>query len=95
MAHQVPLVYVPRPRFVEEAGLLQNLMTPYGIGVELSHAEFYSGNWSKHILKAHKLKQQQNSDPNIVVNRIPCNGGEVAAIAIENLVSKSKQKLKI
>jgi L-arabinokinase len=35
VAHGVPFVYVPRPSFVEEEGLLKNLMRPFGMAVEM------------------------------------------------------------
>ncbi|KAJ3030881.1 hypothetical protein HDV00_008626 [Rhizophlyctis rosea] len=52
VAHQVPLVYVPRPKFVEEEGLLANLMVPYGVAVEMPQRDFYKGAWVEYILRA-------------------------------------------
>ncbi|KAI8853933.1 hypothetical protein BC829DRAFT_413524 [Chytridium lagenaria] len=40
VAHQVPFVYVPRPQFAEEAGLLSNLMRPFGMCVEMPQESF-------------------------------------------------------
>jgi hypothetical protein len=59
VAHHKPLVYVPRPLFVEEVGLLENLMHPYGIAVELSQDDFYAGRWIESIQKAYDLRSKK------------------------------------
>ncbi|KAJ3104286.1 hypothetical protein HDU97_009362 [Phlyctochytrium planicorne] len=81
VAHGVPFVYVPRPQFAEEAGLLGNLMEPFGIAVEMPQRMFYAGKWSKYVMKAYKLGAR---GPRA---KIPVNGDQVAALAIESLVA--------
>ncbi|KAI8616042.1 hypothetical protein BC830DRAFT_1119669 [Chytriomyces sp. MP71] len=80
IAHHVPFVYVPRPAFVEEVGLINNLMKPFGVSTEMSQKDFYSGNWACHILKAYELGKKGPAA------RIQLNGAEVAAECIENIV---------
>ncbi|KAJ3076732.1 hypothetical protein HDU98_000612 [Podochytrium sp. JEL0797] len=75
VAHGVPLVYVPRPAFVEEVGLVNNLMRPFGMSVEMSQKDFYAGNWAASILNAHALKK---TGPAMKIKR----SGEVLATRI-------------
>jgi hypothetical protein len=42
---------VPRPLFIEEKGLLENLMNPYGRALQMSRHDFQSGQWISSILK--------------------------------------------
>ncbi|KND01433.1 uncharacterized protein SPPG_03238 [Spizellomyces punctatus DAOM BR117] len=57
VAHQVPLVYVPRSGFAEEQGLIENMMRPYGYAVEMPQQDFYRGHWTPHILRARQMKE--------------------------------------
>ncbi|KAJ3113427.1 protein disulfide-isomerase precursor [Phlyctochytrium bullatum] len=81
VAHGVPFIYVPRPQFAEEAGLLSNLMKPFGVCVEMPQESFYAGSWSSFVMKAHELWTSRSSPP-----VIPTNGDEVAVEAIENIL---------
>lgn len=54
VAHKKPLVYVSRPLFAEEFGLINNLMIPHGHCLEMPQADFYSGKWSSYIEQASK-----------------------------------------
>lgn len=74
-----PLVYVPRPQFIEERGLL-TLMEGQGCAVELSQQDFEEGNWAPTIEKAMK-----SNCPKKVFER---NGSEVAAKTIESFVAE-------
>ncbi|KAF8519555.1 hypothetical protein JB92DRAFT_2828411 [Gautieria morchelliformis] len=51
-AQSTPLVYVPRPMFVEEHGL-RLLLEAEGTGVELSHHEYESGQWVNKVEEAY------------------------------------------
>ncbi|KAJ3122484.1 hypothetical protein HK100_011980 [Physocladia obscura] len=84
VAHEIPLVYVPRPVFVEEVGLVDNLMKPFGIGVEMSQKDFYAGNWTPHILKAFQLKAK---GPAL---KIRTDGDKVVVACIESIVAARK-----
>ncbi|KAJ1553573.1 hypothetical protein HK405_007524, partial [Cladochytrium tenue] len=79
VAHRVPFVYVPRPLFAEEQGLLERMMRPFGMAVEMPHSDFYNGLWSDYILAAHALAAD---GPRASLD---CDGGDVAAVAVENI----------
>ncbi|KAJ3194039.1 hypothetical protein HK101_003640, partial [Irineochytrium annulatum] len=82
VAHRVPFVYVPRPGFAEEAGLLVNLMDPFGMAVEMPQEIFYDGNWASYIEAAHSLKERGP------LRDIALNGEELAVEAIETIVAR-------
>ncbi|KAJ3869190.1 hypothetical protein EV359DRAFT_30745 [Lentinula novae-zelandiae] len=46
-----PMVYIPRPLFVEELGL-RVLLENEGVGVEMSRAEYESGRWAERVKEA-------------------------------------------
>lgn len=48
---------VPRPLFIEEYGL-RLLLEAKGVGVELSHHDYESGNWIVAIERAFELKRR-------------------------------------
>ncbi|CAO3703661.1 unnamed protein product [Rhizopus stolonifer] len=88
IGHSVPFVYVSRPQFIEEQGLLK-LMKDQGSAVELSRSDFESGDWAGTILKASKMSGSCE-DPKL---KVPHNGGEVAALNLERFVLEwTKQK---
>ncbi|KAF9939285.1 hypothetical protein BGZ65_010894 [Modicella reniformis] len=58
IAHDRPLIYVPRPQFVEEHGLIK-MMKNHGLAVGMSAKEFELGHWQRAILEADRMKQQQ------------------------------------
>lgn len=81
IGHSTPFVYVPRPQFIEEKGLLK-LMSDQGSAVELSREDFEDGNWAPAIERASQMSGTCQN-PQL---RIPHNGGEIAAQSIENFV---------
>ncbi|KAJ3357653.1 hypothetical protein HDU83_004808 [Entophlyctis luteolus] len=83
VAHDIPLVYVPRPAFVEEVGLINNLMKPFGMIVEMPQEHFYSGRWAEHILEAYELRR---TGPLL---KAKVGGEEVVVDCIESIVKTS------
>ncbi|CAO3671920.1 hypothetical protein G6F70_003648 [Rhizopus microsporus] len=81
IGHRVPFVYVSRPQFIEEHGLLK-LMKDQGSAVELSRQDFESGNWADAITKASMMSGTCDD----LQLRIAHNGGEVAALNLERFV---------
>ncbi|KAG0239458.1 hypothetical protein BGW41_007640 [Actinomortierella wolfii] len=58
IAHDRPLIYVPRPQFVEEHGLIR-LMMRHGLPVEMTAEEFETGQWQRSILEADRMVQEE------------------------------------
>ncbi|KAI8818969.1 uncharacterized protein EV422DRAFT_536119 [Fimicolochytrium jonesii] len=85
VAHNVPLVYVPRSGFAEEEGLVENLMKPYGCSVEMPQSDFYKGNWAEYILRAAELQDSES-----IRHRIEDDG---EALASELVVSIARNGL--
>ncbi|KAI8821812.1 uncharacterized protein EV422DRAFT_433260 [Fimicolochytrium jonesii] len=84
VAHNVPLVYVPRSGFeTEEEGLVGNLMGPYGHAVEMPQTDFYAGNWAGYIAKAAELRAQP-------VREQIAHDGEI--LAAETVVAVGRRK---
>lgn len=81
IGHSTPFVYVPRPQFIEEHGLLK-LMADQGSAVELTREDFEAGHWADAIEHASTLSGTCK-DPQL---RVPHNGGEIAAQSIEKFV---------
>ncbi|KAI8596621.1 hypothetical protein EDD21DRAFT_311913, partial [Dissophora ornata] len=54
IAHDTPLIYVSRPQFIEEHGLIK-LMINHGLPVEMTAEEFETGHWQRSILEADRL----------------------------------------
>ena len=52
VAFNRPFVYVSRPLFYEETGLLTNLMKPFGRCLEMPVSDYKNGAWADYILKA-------------------------------------------
>lgn len=61
LALGVPLIYIKRPNFVEEAGLLSLIQ---GNAIEMPISDFRSGNWKSYIVKA----------CNLTTPKVNCNG---------------------
>lgn len=55
VAHSKPFIYVSRPLFAEEPGMMANLMKPYGRVVEMSISDFKTGSWTCTIERAMAL----------------------------------------
>ncbi|KAK9712655.1 hypothetical protein K7432_007004 [Basidiobolus ranarum] len=51
--HKKPMLFVSRPAFIEEPGLL-SMMQQYGLGIEIPRDDFEQGNWQEFILKANE-----------------------------------------
>jgi hypothetical protein len=83
IGHSTPFVYVPRPQFIEEHGLLK-LMKDQGSAVELNRHDFEAGKWADAIERASKMSGTCK-DPQL---RVPHNGGEIAAQSIEKFVDE-------
>ncbi|KAF9178757.1 hypothetical protein BGZ51_007522, partial [Haplosporangium sp. Z 767] len=58
IAHDTPLIYVSRPQFIEEQGLIK-LMMNHGLPVEMTAEEFETGLWQRSILEADRLDQEE------------------------------------
>ncbi|KAF9359797.1 hypothetical protein BGX34_008132 [Mortierella sp. NVP85] len=61
IAHDKPLIYVPRPQFVEEHGLIK-MMKKHGIAVGMTADEFESGHWQRAILEADRQVQAEQDN---------------------------------
>ncbi|KAG2206809.1 hypothetical protein INT47_007565 [Mucor saturninus] len=83
IGHRTPFVYVPRPQFIEEQGLLK-LMHDQGSAVELDRHDFEAGRWQTAIQHAARLSGTCQ-DTQL---RVPHNGGEIAAASIEKFVGE-------
>jgi hypothetical protein len=86
IGHSTPFVYVPRPQFIEEQGLLK-LMHDQGSAVELDRNDFEQGKWAPAIELASRLSGTCK-DAQL---RVPHNGGEIAAQSIEKFVDEWNQ----
>ncbi|GJJ74452.1 hypothetical protein EMPS_06810 [Entomortierella parvispora] len=58
IAHDTPLIYVPRPQFIEEHGLIK-MMINHGLPVEMTAEEFETGNWQRSILEADRQATEE------------------------------------
>ncbi|KAG0071656.1 hypothetical protein BGZ89_009933 [Linnemannia elongata] len=58
IAHDTPLIYVSRPQFVEEHGLIK-MMINHGLPVEMTAEEFENGQWQRSILEADRQAQDE------------------------------------
>ncbi|KAG0333713.1 hypothetical protein BG004_000725 [Podila humilis] len=58
IAHDTPLIYVSRPQFVEEQGLIK-MMKRHGLPVEMTAEEFETGHWQRSILEADRQAQDE------------------------------------
>ncbi|KAF9998024.1 hypothetical protein BGZ80_007142 [Entomortierella chlamydospora] len=58
IGHNTPLIYVPRPQFVEEHGLIK-MMNNHGLAVEMTQEEFESGRWQRAILEADRQAEEE------------------------------------
>ncbi|KAF9433357.1 hypothetical protein BGZ76_009565, partial [Entomortierella beljakovae] len=58
IGHNTPLVYVPRPQFVEEHGLIK-MMNNHGLAVEMTQLEFESGQWQRAILETDRQVEEE------------------------------------
>ncbi|KAF7731008.1 hypothetical protein EC973_001054 [Apophysomyces ossiformis] len=85
VGHGKPFVYVSRPQFIEEHGLLK-LMHNQGSAVEMSRQDFEQGRWAEAIEAASKLSGRC-SEPERLVGH---NGGEIAARTLEQFVDEWK-----
>ncbi|KAF9349137.1 hypothetical protein BGX26_012532 [Mortierella sp. AD094] len=58
IAHDTALIYVSRPQFIEEHGLIK-MMINHGLPVEMTAEEFETGLWQRSILEADRLAQEE------------------------------------
>ncbi|KAI8919585.1 hypothetical protein BC831DRAFT_481294 [Entophlyctis helioformis] len=87
VAHHVPLLFVSRPNFVEEDGLRDRLMNPFGAMLELAVGEFDRGKWAPSVLAAYALRQHRPS-PVDHAAQTPLSGARMVA---SRLVEMSKK----
>ena len=82
------VLYVPRPSFAEEEGLLKNLMIPYGRCLEMPQHDFYAGKWKEYIELAGNMDYSN-------VKEISLNGDEVACKLVEEICHQlTSEKIK-
>ncbi|KAI8148298.1 hypothetical protein BJV82DRAFT_531195 [Fennellomyces sp. T-0311] len=86
IGHGTPFVYVPRPQFIEEYGLLK-LMQDQGSAVELKREDFEAGYWGEAIELAATLSGTCDEPGRLVGH----NGGQIAALTLENFVIEWRQ----
>ncbi|KAG2226301.1 hypothetical protein INT45_005973 [Circinella minor] len=86
IGHGTPFVYVPRPQFIEEYGLLK-LMHDQGSAVELTRQDFEDGYWGEAIEKASQLSGRCDEPERLVAH----NGGQIAAQTLEKFVIEWNQ----
>lgn len=60
IAHDTALIYVSRPQFIEEHGLIK-MMIKHGLPVEMTAEEFETGLWQRSILEADRLAQEEKA----------------------------------
>ncbi|KAK9718590.1 hypothetical protein K7432_005392 [Basidiobolus ranarum] len=77
IAHKKPFLYVSRPQFIEEPGLLK-MMKKHGRCLEMPREKFESGQWQEYIQWSVEVQDKASPIP------LPDNGDEVTA---HNLVS--------
>ncbi|KAF9105749.1 hypothetical protein BGX27_009474 [Mortierella sp. AM989] len=58
IAHDTALIYVSRPQFIEEHGLIK-MMINHGLPVEMTAEEFETGLWQRSILEADRLAREE------------------------------------
>ncbi|KAF8932491.1 hypothetical protein BGZ52_010054 [Haplosporangium bisporale] len=58
IAHDTPLIYVSRPQFIEEHGLIK-MMKRHGLPVQMTAEEFETGHWQRSILEADRQAQEE------------------------------------
>jgi L-arabinokinase len=83
VGHQTPFIYVPRPQFIEEYGLLK-FMKDQGSVVKLEQTEFEDGRWKNAILEADLLSGTCDD----VDKRISHDGGVVSAKIIDDYLEE-------
>lgn len=86
IGHHTPFVYVPRPQFIEEYGLLK-LMRDQGSAVELSRDDFEMGYWADSIERASRLSGRCEEPERLVAH----DGGQIAAKLLEKFVGEWQQ----
>lgn len=82
VSHNKPFIYVPRPLFCEQEGLLSNLMMPFGRCMKMTQFDFDNGNWTPYILEALQLPSPKKS--------IAFNGHEQVANIFENIYHENQ-----
>ncbi|KAK3818198.1 MAG: hypothetical protein JOS17DRAFT_688897, partial [Linnemannia elongata] len=85
IAHDTALIYVSRPQFIEEHGLIR-MMIKHGLPVEMTAEEFETGLWQRSILEADRLTQEEQAG-----RKQPHNGGEVCAQLLQEYMQQWDQ----
>ncbi|CAH1763316.1 691_t:CDS:2, partial [Entrophospora sp. SA101] len=87
IGHSKPFIYVPRPQFIEELGLLK-LMQFQGISLEMSRERFENGEWRSHILEAYNMSKNTKKRHKPKIEKLKHNGGKVAAEILEKYLDE-------
>ncbi|KAF9570997.1 hypothetical protein EC968_001138 [Mortierella alpina] len=69
IAHDTALIYVSRPQFIEEHGLIK-LMVNHGLPVEMTAEEFETGLWQRSILEADRLAEEEKEGRRLYASHI-------------------------
>ncbi|KAF8984813.1 hypothetical protein BGZ46_006926 [Entomortierella lignicola] len=84
IGHNTPLIYVPRPQFVEEHGLIK-MMNNHGIAVEMTSEEFENGQWQRAILKADSLVEQEAQSQRLFIESCRVNSHDDDNVTYNNI----------
>ncbi|KAI1296064.1 hypothetical protein EDD11_007612 [Mortierella claussenii] len=68
-----PLIYVSRPQFIEEHGLIR-MMKNHGLPVEMTAEEFETGHWQRAILEADRQSEEEKEGRRLFEDS--CSSGE-------------------
>ncbi|KAG0329043.1 hypothetical protein BGZ99_003673, partial [Dissophora globulifera] len=90
IAHETPLIYVPRPQFIEEHGLIK-MMVNHGLAVEMTAEEFETGHWQRAIIEADRQAEEEKEGRRLHMESCCTNEAADAAIAeTVTVVTRSK-----
>ncbi|KAI1321584.1 hypothetical protein EDD11_003064 [Mortierella claussenii] len=84
IAHDTALIYVSRPQFIEEHGLIK-LMVNHGLPVEMTAEEFETGLWQRSIIEADRLAQEEKEGRRLFLKAL--REEEAAEAALNNMSS--------
>ncbi|KAG0313044.1 hypothetical protein BG000_006038 [Podila horticola] len=94
IAHDTPLIYVSRPQFIEEHGLIK-MMKRHGLPVEMTAEEFETGHWQRSILEADRQAQEEREGRRLFMESCEEDNDEdeedeVTQTPVEVVVSSTK-----
>lgn len=87
---KVPFVYVSRPGFIEEPGLLRLMLdcNPQGSVTEMPHADFREGNWASYLME---VVDKKHNPPRVPMDS---NGDEWIADWVVSFLENGRPKPK-